>query len=105
MLLSSSNSPQVNREYIFGDLIYVVHVETTNVVRDMRENIKNLTGGRLTHYEALIDKTVERAFDKIRVKIENLGYSGACSVRICNPSVVDGGCEVVIYATPYKFLE
>ncbi len=37
-----------------GELLVVVTVYTANIVKDVRENLRNLVGGRLVHYEQLI---------------------------------------------------
>ena len=39
-----------------GELLVVVVVYAANIVQDVRENIRNLVGGRMSHYEALIAK-------------------------------------------------
>ncbi len=51
-----------------GELLVVVSVMAANVVKDIRENIRNLVGGRMAHYETLIEKGVQLALDDLATK-------------------------------------
>ena len=48
--LDQPHRPEVE----IGELLVVVVVYAANIVQDVRENIRNLVGGRMSHYEALI---------------------------------------------------
>ena len=80
-----------------GELLSVSAVTAANIVKDMRENIRNLVGGEMKHYEALTEKTLERA------KAEARGYDGVLGVRIANPKVVEGGVEIIVYGTGFRY--
>lgn len=84
-----------------GELIVVVVVRTTNIVRDVRENIRNLVGGRMPHYEALISKALEQGLADLEDKAAEKGYDGVIGAKIAHPQVVDGGVEVIIYGNGY----
>lgn len=85
-----------------GEVLTAVVVMAANVVKDIRENLRNLVGGRMTHYEGLISRAVETALDELAAKAAARGYDGVIGVRIAHPSVVDGGVEVVAYGTGFK---
>lgn len=85
-----------------GELLTAVTVMAANVVRDIRENIRNLVGGRMTHYEALIDEAVQKALGDLEQKAKSRGYDGVIGVKIANPTVVDGGVEVVVYGNGFR---
>jgi len=85
-----------------GSTIFVTHIHASNIVRDIKENVRNLVGGRMQHYERLINTTTEMAIEKMRLKLQQEGWHGALSVRISHPNVVDGGCEVLVYGTPFR---
>jgi uncharacterized protein YbjQ (UPF0145 family) len=87
----------------FGSTLFVVHIFASNVVRDLKENIRNMVGGRMHHYEDLITTTTEMALQKMQLKLQYGGWHGAVSVRISHPNVVDGGCEILVYGTPFRF--
>jgi uncharacterized protein YbjQ (UPF0145 family) len=85
-----------------GELLTSVTVMAANVVRDIRENIRNLVGGRMTHYEHLIETAVQNALADLEQKAKSRGYDGVIGVKIANPTVVDGGVEVVVYGNGFR---
>lgn len=96
--LEQPNPPDVE----IGELLVVVVVYAANIVKDVRENIRNLVGGRMSHYEALIAKAVEQGLSDLEEKAARKGYDGVLSVKISHPLVVDGGVEVIIYGNGYR---
>jgi uncharacterized protein YbjQ (UPF0145 family) len=85
-----------------GELITAVTVMAANVVKDIRENIRNLVGGRMSHYERLIEEAVQRALADLERKAQERGYDGVLAVKISHPTVVDGGVEVVAYGNGFR---
>lgn len=86
-----------------GELLTVVVVNAANVVKDIRENIRNLVGGRMTHYERLIDDAVNTALRELDQKAIAKGYDGVIGVKVANPTVVDGGVEIIVYGNGFRF--
>ena len=84
-----------------GELLVVVVVYAANIVQDVRENIRNLVGGRMSHYETLIAKAIEQGLADLEEKASAKGYDGVLGVKISHPLVVDGGVEVIIYGNGY----
>jgi len=85
-----------------GELLVCVSVTAANVVNDIRENIRNLIGGRMQHYEKLIEKSVENALADLDQKAKEKGYDGVIGVKLANPTVVDGGVEIIVYGNGFK---
>jgi uncharacterized protein YbjQ (UPF0145 family) len=85
-----------------GELLVAVAVRAANVVNDLRENIRNLVGGRMGHYERLIDETVRAALTDLEAQAQERGYDGVIGVKISHPSVVDGGVEVVVIGNGFR---
>ena len=85
-----------------GELLVVVVVYAANIVQDVRENIRNLVGGRMSHYEALIAKAIEQGLSDLEKKAAGQGYDGVLGVKISHPMVVEGGVEVIIYGNGYR---
>ena len=77
-------------------------VYAANVVKDVRENIRNLVGGRMSHYEGLIAQAVEQGLSDLKEKATAKGYDGVLGVKINHPVLVDGGVEVIIYGNGYR---
>lgn len=88
-----------------GALLVVVTVMAANVVRDLRENLRNLVGGRMTHYERLIDMAIAHALADLEEKARVQGYDGVIGVKIGHPNVVDGGVEVIVYGNGFRLVE
>ncbi len=88
-----------------GALLVVVTVMAANVVRDLRENLRNLVGGRMTHYERLIDTAITHALHDLEQKARDQGYDGVIGVKIGHPNVVDGGVEVIVYGNGFRLVE
>ena len=88
---------------IVGELLTAVAVPAANVVRDIRENIRNLTGGRMGHYEQLVQSAVDAALATLAEKAVARGYAGVVGVKISHPNVVDGGVEVIVYGNGFTY--
>ena len=98
-MLISLDVPHADVE--IGELLVVVTVYAANIVKDVRENIRNLVGGRLSHYEALAQAAVDAALADLESKAQAKGYDGVLGVKISHPSIVDGGVEVIVYGNGY----
>ena len=86
-----------------GELIVAVAVHAASVVRDVQQNIRNLMGGTMGHYEKLVESTVERALERLGEKATERGYDGVVCVRVSHPSVAEGGVEVVVVGNGFRF--
>ena len=102
MLYTPETLPQ-NVE--LGELLTVCTVSAANVVKDLRENVRNLVGGEMKHYEALIDKTLARALARLEQKAAERGYDGVLGVRIVSPKVVEGGVEIIVYGNGFSVVK
>ena len=100
--LTSADGRTINGPIEVGELLMVVCVKAANVVKDIRENIRNLVGGRMPHYERLIEEAVQAALDDLAQKAQTRGYDGVVGVKISHPSLVDGGVEVVVYGNGFR---
>jgi uncharacterized protein YbjQ (UPF0145 family) len=94
-----------NEDIEIGEFLVTVSVTAANVVKDIRENIKNLVGGRMRHYESLIESAIERALEQLEHKAEAKGYDGVLGVKISHPHVVEGGVEIIIYGNGFKYTD
>ena len=99
-LISLDTLPFADAEV--GEFLVVTVVKAANVVRDIRENIRNLTGGRMAHYERLVQQAVDDATAELSEKAIARGYDGVVGVKIVHPTVVDGGVEVIVYGNGFR---
>ncbi|MCB1511765.1 MAG: heavy metal-binding domain-containing protein [Hyphomicrobiaceae bacterium] len=90
----------INGEAItHGELFFFCAVSGANVLRDMREAITNTLGGKMTRYEALLDRTIDRALDQLSERARSKGYDAVIAVRVSHPEIVQGAIEVVVTGT------
>ncbi|MFN8487671.1 MAG: heavy metal-binding domain-containing protein [Caldilineaceae bacterium] len=92
-----------NQEVEIGELLTVVVVLAANVIKDIRENIRNLVGGRMSHYEKMIEDAVNEAMENLDKKAKDRGYDGVLGVKIANPTVVEGAIEIIAYGNGFKY--
>lgn len=92
-----------NHEIEVGELLTVVVVLAANVIKDIRENIRNLVGGRMSHYENMIEDAVNEAMQNLDKKAKERGYDGVIGVKIANPTVVEGAIEIIAYGNGFKY--
>jgi uncharacterized protein YbjQ (UPF0145 family) len=100
--LTAPDGTTLEPPIVVGELLMVVSVMAAHVVNDIRENIRNLVGGRMKHYERLMDMAVQTALDELARKAQERGYVGVIGVKISHPSLVDGGVEVVVYGNGFR---
>ena len=103
MLIALDYHP--NAQIELGELLTVVNVLAANVVKDIRENIRNLVGGRMAHYEVLVAQAVNGALAELDAKAKACGYDGVIGVKISHPSLEEGGVEVVVYGNGFRFIK
>jgi uncharacterized protein YbjQ (UPF0145 family) len=88
-----------------GEIVYAVAISGANILRDIREAIINTIGGRMTKYEALLDKTIARALDSLGERARAQGYDGVLGIRISHPYITSGAIEVVAAGTGFKYAD
>ena len=86
-----------------GELVMVAHVEAADIVRDLLERWRNLTGGHMTRYRHLLNSAMAEARSLFCKKLEAEGYHGAVGIRIAHPNIVEGGAEIIIYGTGFRW--
>ncbi|MEO2153314.1 MAG: heavy metal-binding domain-containing protein [Aquificota bacterium] len=94
--------PHLEGKIEVGPMLFASAVMAANVVKDIRENIRNLVGGPMGHYENLIEEAIERATKKLMEKAQKEDYDGIVGFRIVHPSLVEGGAEVVVFGNAFK---
>ena len=86
-----------------GEIVYACAVSGANILRDMREALINTIGGHMTKYEALLDKTIARALDRLAERARAQGYDGVLGIRISHPTITSGAIEVVVAGTGFRY--
>ncbi len=104
MILLTVDRPS-DRAIREGDLLFAVAIGAANILRDIREHITNTLGGRMIRYEKLAEQTIERALEDLQGKAAAAGYDGVCGVVVSHPKVAEGGVEVVVYGTGFRYAD
>lgn len=104
LLITLERGPE-GRRIETGAMVTATAVEASNLLRDVRELITNALGGRMRRYEKLLERVLATGEERFRERLAAEGYDGALGVRLANPKIVDGGAELVIYGTGFRFLD
>jgi len=91
-----------NQEIEVGQLLSVTVVEAANYLKDLREDWRNLFGGRMTHYENLIQHAIDEALEKLEEKAKKHNYDGIIGLKISHPKITAGAVEIIVYGNGYK---
>jgi uncharacterized protein YbjQ (UPF0145 family) len=82
--------------------VFAVCVMAGNIVKDTRENLRNLIGGEMRAYGGVIEQAVSTAFDRLQEKAAALGADAVVSIRIASADVTAGGAEIIVYGTAVR---
>ncbi|MEM7678489.1 MAG: heavy metal-binding domain-containing protein [Myxococcota bacterium] len=105
MVLISLEAPPRDRPVEVGEMVTTATVQASNIIRDAHELLINIFGGRMRRYETLLEATVERGLARFKTELAHRGYDGALGVRFSHPKIVDGGAEIIVYGTGFRFIE
>ena len=105
VVLISLETPPPGRSVEIGALVTAQAVQASNILRDAHELLINIFGGRMKRYESLLEATVELGLSRFREQLVARGYDGALGVRFSHPKIVDGGAEIIVYGTGFRFTE
>ena len=87
------------------DMVRGVSVLASNVLKDTRESLRNLSGGDMQHYSSL----VAASFDLARSRMEDaalaLEADAVVTVRTQTVSLAEGAAEVICYGTAVRFVK
>lgn len=86
-------------------IVVGVSVLAGNVIKDTREQVRNLTGGQMVHYAALIERSYQQALANLIEKAEKLGADGVICIRSHNVMVAEGAAEVICIGTAIKIMK
>ena len=77
-------------------------VLSVNILRDLRNKLKNLLGGELKSYSTILEDAVETALGRLMKQAEEAGWDGVHSIKIANPDIADGASEVMVIGTAFR---
>jgi uncharacterized protein YbjQ (UPF0145 family) len=80
-------------------------IVAANIIKDIREHVTNIVGGRMKRYEQVTNVALDTALRELLAEAQEAGYDGLVGLRISHPVIVEGGAEIVVCATAFVFLK
>jgi uncharacterized protein YbjQ (UPF0145 family) len=77
-------------------------VRAKNVFKDIGASFKNIVGGELKSYTALLQESREQAIDRMRQQAQQLGANAIVNVRFATSNITQGASELYVYGTAVK---
>lgn len=74
-------------------------VRTRNVGADILAGFRNLIGGEVSQYTAMLSQSREQALDRMRAEALALGANAVVGMRITTSTVMAGAAEILAYGT------
>ncbi|MEZ4450234.1 MAG: YbjQ family protein [Nannocystaceae bacterium] len=74
-------------------------VRTRNVGADFLAGLRNLVGGEVSQYTAMLSQSREQALDRMRAEALALGANAVVGMRITTSTVMAGAAEILAYGT------
>lgn len=74
-------------------------VRTRNVGMDILAGFRNLVGGEVSQYTAMLAQSREQSLDRLRAEALALGANAVVGLRITTSTVMAGAAEILAYGT------
>ncbi|WP_373372024.1 YbjQ family protein [Nannocystis radixulma] len=74
-------------------------VRTRNLGQDFLAGLRNIVGGEVTQYTAMLSQSREQALDRMRADALALGANGIIAMRLATSTVMAGAAEILAYGT------
>ena len=74
-------------------------VRTRNVGMDFLAGLRNLVGGEVTQYTAMLAQSREQALDRLRAEALVIGANAVVGLRLTTSTVMAGAAEILAYGT------
>lgn len=77
-------------------------VRAKNAFKDMGAGLKNLVGGELKSYTALMDESRRQAIERMEQQAQQLNANAIINVRFSTSNVAPGAAELYVYGTAVR---
>ncbi|WP_431312843.1 YbjQ family protein [Nannocystis pusilla] len=99
MLLTTTESVPGYRVVRVLGLVRGNTVRTRNLGQDFLAGLRNIVGGEVTQYTAMLSQSREQALDRMRAEALALGANGIIGMRLATSTVMAGAAEILAYGT------
>lgn len=74
-------------------------VRTRNIGQDFLASLRNLVGGEVSQYTAMLSQSREQALDRMRAHALEQGANAIVGVRFTTSTVMQSAAEILVYGT------
>ncbi|MFH0827675.1 MAG: YbjQ family protein [Candidatus Omnitrophota bacterium] len=77
-------------------------VRAKNVFKDIGAGFKNIVGGEMKSYTALLEEARQQAISRMTEQAQQLGANAIINVRFSTSNIAQGASELYVYGTAVK---
>lgn len=77
-------------------------VRAKNAFKDIGASFKNIVGGELKSYTALMDESRRQAVERMEQQAQQLGANAIINVRFSTSNIAQGAAELYVYGTAVR---
>jgi len=77
-------------------------VRAKNAFKDIGAGLKNIVGGELKSYTALMDESRRQAIERMEQQAQQLGANAIINVRFSTSAISQGAAELYVYGTAVR---
>ena len=77
-------------------------VRARHIGSDMAASFKNIVGGELKGYTALLNDSRQQAINRMILQAQQLGANAVINIRFSTSSITKGASELYVYGTAVK---
>ena len=77
-------------------------VRAKNAFKDLGAGFKNVFGGELKSYTALMEESRAQAIERMMQQAQQLGANAIVNVRFSTSNIAQGAAELYVYGTAIK---
>lgn len=85
----------------FG-LVYGSTVRAKNAFKDIGAGLKNIVGGELKSYTALMEESRRQAIERMEQQAQQLRANAIVNVRFSTSNIAQGAAELYVYGTAVR---
>ena len=99
MLMTTTDAVEGRRILQTLGLVRGNTVRTRSVGTDILASFRNLVGGEVNRYTAMLSQSREQALDRLQAEALSLGANAVVGLRITTSTVMAGAAEILAYGT------
>jgi len=101
ILVTTQEIPGQKIVEVFG-LVWGVAVRSRSVAADLVSGMKNVVGGEVHEYTALIAQSRAQAVDRMVEQARAMGANAVVGIRFSTSECMEGAAEILAYGTAVR---